>query len=219
MRHILVVEDEKEIQDFIKECLLEAGYEVTTADDGVMAIDRFNNGSFDLVLLDVMLPKIDGFAVCEVIRLHSSVPIIMLTAMTEEEDQVRGFDLLVNDYVCKPFSYVVLLKRIEAALRQNTVPDTNGKLILHDIVVNKKTHEVFSNNRPVTLTKIEYRMLVFLLENKGQVLTREQLLQAGWELDYYENSDKLVNHHIMNIRKKLETNAIETIRGVGYRIV
>lgn len=219
MDRILVVEDEKEIQSFIKECLETNNYEVEVADDGIEAMEKFQKTSLDLILLDVMLPKLDGFSVCELIRLESNIPIIMLTALTEEEHQIKGFDVLVDDYILKPFSYGILLKRIEAALRKrNETNHQSAILRLGKLRLNLDAYEVFIDKESIILTGIEFNILKYLLLNKNQVLSREQIMEAVWGIDCYDNSEQLVNHHIMNIRKKIKVNYIETIRGVGYRI-
>lgn len=220
MTKILVVEDEEGIRKFIKEVLEDAGYQIELAIDGVEAITKFKQNDFDLILLDIMLPKADGYAVSEIIRMDSDVLIIMLTALSDEHSQIKGFDYQVDDYLTKPFSYKILLKRVEALLRRNKNPQREQSILtIDEVKLDKRTHQVFISSNEVTLTSIEYKLLQTLMEHQNQVLTREQLLESVWGFDYYESSEKLVNHHIMNIRKKVNGDYIETVRGVGYRIV
>ena len=206
MYRILVVEDEDDIQKILENYLIDQGYAVTLAYDGVDGIAKFHNGEFDLVLLDVMMPKIDGFGVCELIRRESNVPIIMLTALDEEAYQIKGFDMNADDYVTKPFSIPILLRKIAAILSV----DVKG----HHVYICKAEK---GEQIEVELTQKEFEMLYVLLINKGIVLTRQKLLNMVWGEDYY-GEERIVDTHIKNIRKKLGVNLISTIRGVGYRI-
>lgn len=219
-KQILIIEDEPGIQDFLKACLEHAGYIVDLANEGVSGIAAFHKKIYDLILLDIMLPKMDGYTVCELIRQESNIPIIMLTALDKEQDQVKGFDVLADDYIVKPFSLPILLKRIEAALRKRSSPlGENESILKHGKVrLNQEAYEVYVGDRAVILTNIEYKLLQALLLNKGQVLTREKLLAMVWGDNFYDANEKLVNHHIMNLRRKLNYDCIETIRGVGYKI-
>ena len=218
MKKILVIEDEKNIQNIIKEFLESTKYEVNTADDGLEGINLIQNNNYDLILLDIMMPKIDGFVVCEMIRKNSNVPIIILTALTDEESQLKGFDRLADDYITKPFSMPIVLKHIEAILRR--LENINKKvdvLKYKNISLNIETYDVFVDNKKVALTYREFEILKLLLENQGKVFTRDNILNSIWNYDYF-GDDKIVNTHIKNIRKKLGYDYIETIRGVGYRI-
>ena len=218
MKKILVVEDEKDIQNIIKAFLENAGYKVETADDGLDGINIIQKNKFDLVLLDIMMPKIDGFVVCEMIRKNSNVPIIILTALTDEESQLKGFDKLADDYITKPFSMPIVLKHIEAILRRTDNSKENVSILKYkNLVLNIENYEVFVDNKKIPLTYREYEILKLFLENQGKVFTRDNILNSIWNYDYY-GDDKIVNTHIKNIRKKLEYEYIETIRGVGYRI-
>lgn len=227
MYRILVVEDEKDIQDILKNHLTDAGYFVSLADDGVDGIAKFHAGKFDLILLDIMLPKIDGFGVCELIRRESDIPIIMLTALDEEACQIRGFDLKADDYVTKPFSMQVLLRKITAVLRRMKKEEEIQTICYKSVEMDLTGHHVYLCNRKensagqekqeVELTQKEFEMLYVLLINKGIVLTRQKLLNLVWGEDYY-GEERIVDTHIKNIRKKLGTSVINTIRGVGYRI-
>ena len=219
MKRILVVEDEKDIQNIIKAFLENAEYKVETADDGLDAINLIQNNNYDLILLDIMLPKVDGFTICEMIRKNSNVPIIILTALTDEESQLKGFDKLADDYITKPFSMPVLLKHIEAIFRRTNNSNENTSILKYkNIILNIENYEVYVDNQKVTLTFREYEILKLFLENQGKVFTRDNILNSIWSYDYY-GDDKIVNTHIKNIRKKLGYDYIETVRGVGYRIV
>ena len=218
MKKILVIEDEKNIQNIIKEFLESAKYKVNTADDGLEGINLIQNNNYDLILLDIMMPKIDGFVVCEIIRKNSNVPIIILTALTDEESQLKGFDKLADDYITKPFSMPVVLKHIEAILRRTE--NINKKIDVlkyKNISLNIENYDVFVDNKKVALTYREFEILKLLLENQGKVFTRDNILNSIWNYDYF-GDDKIVNTHIKNIRKKLGYDYIETVRGVGYRI-
>ena len=219
MKKILVVEDEKDIQNIIKAFLENAEYKVETADDGLDAINLIQNNNYDLILLDIMLPKVDGFTICEMIRKNSNVPIIILTALTDEESQLKGFDKLADDYITKPFSMPIVLKHIEAILRRtDNSKESVGILKYKNMVLNIENYEVFVDNKKIPLTYREYEILKIFLENQGKVFTRDNILNSIWSYDYY-GDDKIVNTHIKNIRKKLGYDYIETVRGVGYRIV
>ena len=219
MKKILVVEDEKDIQNIIKAFLENAEYKVETADDGLEGINIIQKNKFDLILLDIMMPKIDGFVVCEMIRKNSNVPIIILTALTDEESQLKGFDKLADDYITKPLSMPIVLKHIEAILRRtDNSKESVGILKYKNMVLNTENYEVFVDNKKIPLTYREYEILKLFLENQGKVFTRDNILNSIWSYDYY-GDDKIVNTHIKNIRKKLGYDYIETVRGVGYRIV
>ena len=225
MKKILVIEDEVAIQDILKNYLEDAGYEVVVANDGMEGFSKFQSGLFDLVLLDVMMPKIDGYVVLEMIRKTSSIPVMMITAMGEIVDQVKAFDLEVDDYVTKPFDMKLVLKRIEAVLRrQNTIsevaPANQNALIYRDLVMDVQGCEVMIGKTPVSLTHKEYELLKLFLEHPNQVFTREMLLEKLWGYDFFGNP-KVVNVHIQNLRRKLPDgygDYIETVRGVGYKI-
>lgn len=218
MKRILVVEDEKDIQNIIKAFLENEEYKVETADDGLDAINLIQKNNYDLILLDIMLPKIDGFTVCEMIRKNSNVPIIILTALTDEESQLKGFDKLADDYITKPFSMPVLLKHIEAIFRRTNNSNENTSILKYkNITLNTENYEVYVDNQKVTLTFREYEILKLFLENQGKVFTRDNILNSIWNYDYF-GDDKIVNTHIKNIRKKLGYEYIETVRGVGYKI-
>ena len=216
---ILIIEDEKSIQNIIKAFLEDAGYTVVLAADGLEGIEQFRENKPDLVLLDLMLPKIDGFAVCEILRKESRVPIIMLTALDDDASQMKGFDALADDYITKPFSMPLVVKHIEAVLRraeQGAGVETNI-LRYKDLTLDTDSFTVLVKDESVALTIREFEILKLLVENQGRVFTRESLLDSIWGYDYF-GDEKIVNTHIKNIRKKLGVDYIETIRGAGYKI-
>ena len=216
---ILIIEDEESIQNIIKAFLEDAGYTVVLAADGLEGIEQFRVNKPDLVLLDLMLPKIDGFAVCEILRKESRVPIIMLTALDDDDSQMKGFDALADDYITKPFSMPLVVKHIEAVLRraeQGAGVETNI-LRYKDLTLDTDSFTVLVKDESVSLTIREFEILKLLVENQGRVFTRESLLDSIWGYDYF-GDEKIVNTHIKNIRKKLGVDYIETIRGAGYKI-
>ena len=216
MKSILIVEDEPDIQELLTAYLRNAGYRTASAEDGVAALDLFQSRIFDLVLLDIMLPKIDGFGVCEVIRRQSQVPILMLTALDGEEQQLKGFGLNIDDYVTKPFSIPVLLEKIRVILRRSAGAEAENLLRYRDVTVNLDTREVSLEGRFLDLTAREFDLLYTFLASPGRVFTREMLLAKLWGYDFYGDA-RVVDSHIKNLRRKLERDYIETVRGVGYR--
>lgn len=219
MQHILIVEDDLDIQDLLRNFLQEVGYEITIASDGMEAIALFSSAHFDLILLDIMLPKIDGFTVCELIRKQSQVPIIMLTALNGEEEQIRGLDLQVDDYITKPFSMPILIRKIAAVLRRSAMkPDQEHQTISYKkLILDLDSYSASINGETHELTQREFEILRELLLNQGRVLTRQNLLERLWKYDFY-GDERVVDTHIKNLRKKLGIDFIQTIRGVGYKI-
>ena len=216
---ILIIEDEKAIQNIIKAFLEDAGYTAVLADDGLEGIEKFHKFSPDLVLLDLMLPKINGFAVCELIRKESQVPITMLTARDDDESQMKGFDVLADDYITKPFTMPLVMRRIEAVLRRTEHGNQAENTVIHykDISLDADSFTVLVSGESVSLTTREFEILKLFLENQGRVFTRDNLLNMIWGYDYFGDA-KIVNTHIKNIRRKLGVDYIETIRGMGYKI-
>ena len=219
MQRILVVEDDLDIQELLKNFLQEVGYDIVLANDGVEALSVFSTIQFDLVLLDVMLPKIDGFAVCELIRKQSKVPIIMLTALSGEEEQIRGLDLQVDDYITKPFSMPILIRKIAAVLRRSggLGEDDNKAIAYQNLVLNCDSYTATVDGNAYELTQREFGVLKELLTHQGRILTRQNLLDKLWRYDFY-GDERVVDTHIKNLRKKLGIDFIQTIRGVGYKI-
>ena len=216
---ILIIEDEKAIQNIIKAFLEDAGYTTVLADDGLEGIEQFHKCSPDLVLLDLMLPKIDGFAVCELIRKESSIPVIMLTARDDDDSQIKGFDALADDYMTKPFTMPLVMRRIEAVLRRTEQGNQTENTVIHykNISLDIDSFTLLVNGENISLTTREFEILKLLLENQGRVFTRDNLLNTIWGYDYFGDA-KIVNTHIKNIRRKLGVDYIDTIRGVGYKI-
>ena len=220
MDKILIIEDEPAIRDILRELLTDAGYELEEAADGLEGVEKFRAGSFSLVLLDLMLPKLDGYGVCEQIRAVSDVPVIMITALSGEEAEVRAFELRADDYITKPFSLRLVLMRVEAVLRRaGGKADEGGREILRrgSVEMDTAAHRVSLDGEDVPLTNTEYRLLELFLRNPGRVFTREGLLSRVWGYDFI-GDESTVNIHIMNLRRKLGSNLIETVRGVGYRL-
>ena len=217
MKKLLIVEDEPDIQELLEAYLHDAGYETTIAGDGVEALAKFQKDKFDLILLDLMLPKIDGFGVCEFIRRESNVPILMLTALDGEQEQLRGFRMEIDDYVTKPFSMPILLQKIRAILRRTSAgKEENRCLRYRDLTLDLDGMEAVLAGRSLDLTTREFELLQTLISSPGRVFTREVLLAKLWGYDFF-GDERVVDSHIKNLRRKLGTEYIETVRGVGYR--
>lgn len=218
---ILIIEDEEAIRSILRELLLDAGYEVEEAADGPEGIAKFRAGRFVLVLLDLMLPALDGYAVCEQIRRVSDIPVIMLTALDGEDAQIKAFELQADDYITKPFSLRLVLMRIEAVLRRSREPGSEpepGDVLTHmGVTLDTTAHAAYYEGRRVTLTPTEYALLELFMRNPSRVFTRDNLLDQVWGYDF-SGEEKIVNVHIMYLRRKLGAKLIETVRGVGYRL-
>ena len=222
---ILVIEDELAISDILKNYLEDAGYDVVVANDGLAGYAKFQSADFDLILLDVMMPKIDGYVVLEMIRKHSAIPVMMITALGDVVDQIKAFELKVDDYVTKPFDMKLVLMRVLALLRRSegnfgastSHNQASERLNYLDLAMDLSRMEVFENGDKLDLTHKEFEILKLLLTNQNQVFTREMLLDQLWGYDYF-GSSKVVNVHIQNLRKKLAGEYIQTVRGVGYKI-
>ena len=219
MRRLLVVEDEPEIRELLYNHLTNEGFEVDLVEDGVRAVSSFEPGVYDLVLLDIMLPKIDGFTVCEVIKKRSDVPVMFLSALSDDKSQIKGYDLMADDYVTKPFSMPVLIRKINALLRRSegSKPEEDNRIRYEDIVIDPDTMEVLVGGREVELTSKEFDLLVTMVRNPGRVYSRELLLDLLWDYNALVD-DRIVDCHIKNLRHKLGGDYIETVRGRGYRI-
>ena len=218
MERILVVEDDFDIAEMLQTWLTEAGYGVEVAQDGLRALDMFAAGQFDLVLLDLMLPKLDGFGVCEWIRARSDVPVVMLTALDGEEEQLRGYDLRIDDYVTKPFSMPVLLRKIAAILRRcGDREDARRVLTYRDLTLDLDAYRAERDGRDLELTNREFECLRELIQNQGRVMTYQMLVQRIWNYDYL-GDERVIYSHIKNLRRKLQADYIHTVRGVGYRV-
>lgn len=215
--HILVVEDDQEIQELIKQFLMTQQYKVIVASDGLEGMKQFNKQSFDLILLDVMMPNLNGFEVAKMIRSQSNIPIIMLTALEEEQDQMKGFDLGIDDYITKPFSFHVLMRRVEAVLRRSNNQSTDNHFVFKELHVDGDAYKVYVNRVDVPLTTKEFEILQLLLQNEKKVLTRENIVEKIWGYEYAGDT-RMIDTHMKNIRKKLDIPYIKTVKGIGYKI-
>ena len=214
--NILIVEDEKEIREGVSEYLSEVGYNVISAEDGMQAIELFKNNKIDLVILDIMLPKANGFVVLNKIRQESNVPVIMLTAMSDDYTQIMSFDEEADDYITKPFSIIVLHKRIEALLRRGVKVSENKKWFYGDIEIDFEGYSARKNGENIDLKPKEIKLIELLLKYEGKVLTRAQILDNLWRIEEAPN-DRVIDVYIKNIRKKLLLDCIVTVKGIGYK--
>lgn len=218
---ILLVEDEKQMSMFIEMELTHEGYEVDVAYDGRDALRKAENSDYSLILMDIMIPSLNGIEVCRRIRQFSDVPIIMLTAKSDVPDKVLGLDAGANDYLTKPFAIEELLARIRVYTREKAQKNVLDEIKVKDILMNNKIHQVWRDGKEIELTKKEYDLLKVLLINKNIVLTREQLIEKVWGYDYVGDTN-IVDVFIRYLRSKIddgfEDKAITTIRGVGYII-
>ncbi len=216
---ILVVDDEARMRKLVRDFLTKAGYEVLEAGDGKAAMDAFfANEDIALIILDVMMPQMDGWQVCREIRKESKVPIIMLTARTEERDELQGFQLGVDEYIAKPFSPKILVARVEAILRRTSGVSTEEIMEAGGITVNKSAHTVVAEGKNVDLSFKEFELLCYFLENQGVALSREKILNNVWNYDYFGDA-RTIDTHVKKLRSKLgeKGNLIQTIWGLGYK--
>ena len=218
MAKILIVEDEKKMQDIIVTYMKRGGHTCFTADDGVDALMLLKNNPVDLMILDIMIPHIDGFSVCKMAREMSNMPIIMLTAKSEESDKLKGYEYGADDYTTKPFSPKVLLAKVNALLRRVS-SEQSDVLNVGKISVMPSSHKVFVNGQEITLTHKEYELLYFFMMNPGQIFSREQLLNRIWGYDFV-GTTRTVDTHIKTLRQKLgsEGKNIVTLIRSGYKL-
>lgn len=212
---ILLIEDDLMIQEGVSEFLTEQGYQILCAADGKAGLDMFQKNTVHLMILDIMLPKMDGLQVLREVRKTSMIPILMLTAMTDEPTQIKSFDALADDYICKPFSLVLLNKHIEALLRRHYAEHTiweYGKATV-DFTGFQATYD----GADAAIKPKEIQLLEILLKHPGQVLTREQILDKVWG-DEEGPFERVIDTYIKNLRKKLHLDCITTVKGVGYKI-
>ncbi len=216
---ILVVDDEQRMRKLIKDFLKAKGYSILEAEDGEKALEIFeeNKNKIQLVLLDVMMPKLDGWSVLRQIRQESKIPVVMLTARGEEQDELFGFELGVDEYIAKPFSPKILVARVEAILKRVT-KDTQPIEDYAGIEIDKEGRTVKVDQKAIELSLREYELLVYLIENKNIALSRDKILNNVWNYDYYGDS-RTIDSHIKKIRHKLGKKGkyIKTIRGIGYK--
>ena len=216
-KYILVVEDDYKSQQLLQQFLTSNGYKVDCANDGLEGLQMYKDRNYNLILLDIVMPNLDGFSMCKMIRKESDVPIIFVTALSSESDQIKGFDLLCDDYIVKPFSYNLLIKRIEAVLRRSKEDKAGVYLTFEKIKLNLKTYSAEIDGKIIDLTLKEFNILKSLIENYPQVVTREKLLDSIWGYDYFGDT-RIVDAHIKNIRKKIILPYIKTVKGIGYTL-
>ena len=218
MAKVLVVDDEKLIVKGIRFSLEQDGFEVACAYDGEEALQMAKETEYDMVLLDVMLPKVDGLSVCQRIRETSSVPIIMLTAKSDERDELRGFDLGIDEYITKPFSPRILVARVEAVLRRTQADADSNVISVDGIEMDIAAHQVKVDGEPIELSYKEFELLNYFLQNRGVALSREKILNNVWNYDYFGDA-RTIDTHVKKLRSKLGSKGdyIKTIWGMGYK--
>ena len=217
---ILVVDDEARMRKLVKDFLSKSGYEVLEAEDGSQALDIFfEQNDIALIILDVMMPKMDGWQTCREIRQYSKVPIIMLTAKSDERDELQGFQLGVDEYISKPFSPKILVARVEAILRRTNQMAEDEKLEAGGIVLDKTAHSVTIDGQPIDLSYKEFELLAYFLENKGIALSREKILNNVWNYDYFGDA-RTIDTHVKKLRSKMgeKGDLIKTRWGMGYKL-
>lgn len=216
---ILVVDDESRMRKLVRDFLVKKDFEVLEAGDGAEAVDLFfDTKDISLVILDVMMPKMDGWQVCREIRAYSKVPIIMLTAKSDERDELLGFELGVDEYISKPFSPKILVARVEAILRRTSGLAADDVLRAGGIEINKAAHEVTIDGRAIDLSYKEFELLTYFMENQGIALSREKILNSVWNYDYFGDA-RTIDTHVKKLRSKLgdKGDYIKTIWGMGYK--
>lgn len=216
---ILVVDDESRMRKLVRDFLVKKGYDVVEAGDGEEALDKFYaDKEIALIILDVMMPKMNGFEVCKEIREHSKVPIIMLTAKGGENDELNGFELGVDEYISKPFSPKILVARVEAILRRTNHTDEPQILTAGAITIDQSAHIVTIDGKQVDLSYKEFELLTYFIENAGIALSREKILNSVWNYDYFGDA-RTIDTHVKKLRSKMGTHGdyIKTIWGMGYK--
>lgn len=216
---ILVVDDESRMRKLVKDFLIKSNYEVLEAEDGCQALDLFYEiKDIALIILDVMMPKLDGYEVCREIRQSSKVPVIMLTAKSDERDELQGFQLGVDEYITKPFSPKILVARVEAVLRRMNRLDSAELLEAGGIVIDRTAHSVSIEGKQVELSFKEFELLTYFMENKGIALSREKILNHVWNYDYFGDA-RTIDTHVKKLRSKMgdKGELIKTIWGMGYK--
>ena len=217
---ILVVDDESRMRKLIKDFLVKSGYEVLEAEDGEKAVDMFLAvKDVALIILDVMMPKMDGWEACREIRKNSKVPIIMLTAKSSEADELKGFELGVDEYISKPFSPKILVARVEAVLRRSNAAAAEEVIEAGDIIIDKSAHQVTIDGNVIELSYKEFELLTYFAENQGIALSREKILNNVWNYDYFGEA-RTIDTHVKKLRSKLGEKGgeyIKTIWGMGYK--
>ncbi|WP_047395208.1 response regulator transcription factor [Cetobacterium sp. ZOR0034] len=213
MEKILIIEDEDFLRDILKRYLEKDGYEVIEASTGEIGLEKFYSSNYALVLLDVMLPGIQGWEVCREIKKISNTPIIMLTARTEEEDEIKGLELGVEDYIGKPFKPKILMARINSLIKRNRLTTLEK---IGELEIDKENYKVIKNGEELNLGNKGFALLMYFILNKDLVLTREKILNNIWPMDF-EVDERVVDTQIKILRKKIGEGYIKTIRGIGYK--
>ena len=221
MAKILIVDDEAKIREVIREYAEFNHYETGEAEDGMQAVNMCLNDHYDLVIMDIMMPKLDGYSACKEIRKDKDIPIIMLSARGEEYDKLFGFELGIDDYVVKPFSPKELMARVAAVLARRKASENqapSAELVSGGLVVNKNSRTVTIDGKRIDVTLKEYELLVYLMENKNIALSRDKLLQDIWGYDFF-GDDRTIDTHIKNLRGRRGDyrDKIATVRGIGYK--
>ncbi|GIM33508.1 response regulator transcription factor [Paraclostridium bifermentans] len=221
MFNILIVDDEKKITQVVKAYLDKEGYNCIVANNGEQALKYLTNNNFDLIILDRMLPDINGESICKKIRETSMVHIIMLTAKTEDEDRIEGFNIGCDDYVCKPFNVKELVLRVKAVFRKLDIEKKDVLKFSYELEINMSSHDVKVRGEKVVLTNTEYKLLLLFAKNQNRIFSREQLLELAID-EHYEKVDRIIDAHIKNLRQKIELDTkkakiIQTVYGVGYK--
>jgi len=220
MAKVLIVDDEEKIRDFIKKYAVFEGHTVSEASNGMEAIDMCKKEKFDIIILDIMMPELDGFSTCKEIRKTSSIPVIMLSARGEEYDKIHGFELGIDDYVVKPFSPKELMMRVDAILKRVTPTHEQQRdiFIKDTLKIDFTARLVFIDDKQIDMSPKEYDLLFYMVKNRGIALTRERLINDVWGYDFY-GDDRTLDTHIKLLRKTISpyNNLIVTLRGVGYR--
>jgi two-component system OmpR family response regulator len=226
-KHVLVVDDDPHLREVLDFVLRKEGYEVTSVNDGVAALLAYEKRAFDVVVLDVMMPEMDGLEVCRRLRARSAIPIVFLSSRDEEIDRVLGLELGGDDYVAKPFSPRELAARVKAVLRRSELvtaaratPDRSDRLVFGPISLDLDAHEASCNERPVALTVTEFGLLASLLSAPGRVLSRAQLMERAYSFDNLV-TERTIDSHVKRVRKKFRDHGvdpIETVHGIGYRV-
>lgn len=214
---ILVLEDDNQIQELIVEFLSSQDYDVDVANDGVEGYEKFKENKYDLVILDVMMPRLDGHALCKMIRnLDKEVSIIFLTALGDEESEIKGFDLKADDYISKPFSFNILIKRVEAVLRRKQKEEKEDTILeFEGLKLDLQTFKSYIDNEEIELTLKEFNILKLMINSYPTVVSREKLIEKIWGYEYFGDT-RVIDAHMKNIRKKIKKDYIKTIKGVGY---
>ena len=216
MKKILIVDDEEQIRNILRMYLVREGYEISEAEDGEKGLRLFYEKPFDLVILDVMLPKKDGWSILREIKKYTETPVIMLTARDDSEDEVFGFEMGADDYITKPFNNKVLLARVKSLLRKSN-NSVESIIEIGDLVINDTSHSVIDSKGEIELAPKEYDLLIYLVKNNKIALSREKLLNEVWGYDFL-GDDRTIDTHIKNLRKKIGKGTIKTIRGIGYKL-